>query len=376
MIHEIPCPKCGTPNPLGKILCENDSCGAELSMHLPTVSTTSAGASLPVFAPPPLAFAAGPSGVNPTGLPPVRPTLGTLTSPPVAAATALPLMPGLPPIPILPPLPNPFNPPPAAVTPIGSLPIGPNWQTPFVAPPHQTPSPAPPIASAPPLTTPGTIPCPKCGSPNPKAADVCSACRIPLSVTCPNPKCRKPVRLRKDLRICSSCARPMTIEEYHQLAGLLGGAAPNPRPPYVTPIGTSVPPVVSPITPPITLPPITSVSIKPCSAFLLILNEHDQEVGRFPLKEGVNLIGTTDSTSTPDVALNDLDRGVNISRKHATVWVDQRRLTLMDTGSMNHTFVDGICLVSHQPQNITEGSRLKFANLNARVVLASDPLGR
>lgn len=61
----------------------------------------------------------------------------------------------------------------------------------------------------------------------------------------------------------------------------------------------------------------------------------------------------------------------NVSRQHAVLWRDGRRLYLRDVGSTNGTFVNDRRLPDHTPHELQVGDVLRFAaNLSASVVAA------
>lgn len=83
------------------------------------------------------------------------------------------------------------------------------------------------------------------------------------------------------------------------------------------------------------------------------------------------VIGRSDSASTyiPDIDLSHYDakkRGV--SRRHAVLLNYNNVVHVMDLGSMNGTFINGMRLIPYEPQALRNGDKLSFADLNMMIL--------
>ena len=76
--------------------------------------------------------------------------------------------------------------------------------------------------------------------------------------------------------------------------------------------------------------------------FKLIVKEGRFKGFEFPLTEGENLIGRWDpeSGSLPDVDLEQFDEEAKVSRLHAKIIIDGKRVMLEDLSSQNGTYVN------------------------------------
>ncbi len=58
---------------------------------------------------------------------------------------------------------------------------------------------------------------------------------------------------------------------------------------------------------------------------------------------------------------------LGVSRKHAVLRVRSRRLEIVDLGSSNGTIVNGVRILSHEPQPLHDGDQLSIGKLTIRV---------
>ncbi|MGD8604856.1 MAG: FHA domain-containing protein, partial [Anaerolineales bacterium] len=79
-----------------------------------------------------------------------------------------------------------------------------------------------------------------------------------------------------------------------------------------------------------------------------------------PLKLGPNPIGRASSNAVTI-------RSGKISRWHAEIHLDAQGGTIMDLGSTNGTYLDGVRLVPKQHTPITDGAKIRFGDLGYRL---------
>ena len=86
-------------------------------------------------------------------------------------------------------------------------------------------------------------------------------------------------------------------------------------------------------------------------------------------------IGRTDYTvnARPDIDLSRL-KGLTqgVSRRHARLVRTGQKVLLEDLNSLNGTFVGGMKLVAHRPQDIQSGDEIQFGNVVLRIQFNQD----
>ena len=105
---------------------------------------------------------------------------------------------------------------------------------------------------------------------------------------------------------------------------------------------------------------------------LIVLDRQGNEIGRFSLKEGENVVGESSPGEKifPDIDLTALDPEKMISRRHAILRLENGKVTIMDNPSKpstNGTKVNGI-KVLQTPIEINERSEIAFANIHCRIL--------
>ncbi|MDW8077764.1 MAG: FHA domain-containing protein [Thermoguttaceae bacterium] len=113
-----------------------------------------------------------------------------------------------------------------------------------------------------------------------------------------------------------------------------------------------------------------AVQAVPSHSYVLVVYSKDgRELGRFPLREGVNQVGAQSPGEGifPDVDLSRVDNQHIISRRHAVVRVTRHQVTIADCGSTNGTYVDGK-RISTEEVAVNENSSISFANIHAKLV--------
>jgi hypothetical protein len=105
------------------------------------------------------------------------------------------------------------------------------------------------------------------------------------------------------------------------------------------------------------------------SMLVIFVHGFENQPLRVDVGERAMIIGRTDPNSgqKPDVDLAPYDaqeRGV--SRQHAILKREQQTLTLLDRGSVNHTFVNGEKLHPHEVRVIRDGDEIRFGRLPTR----------
>lgn len=90
------------------------------------------------------------------------------------------------------------------------------------------------------------------------------------------------------------------------------------------------------------------------------------ETRTWPLPWPLVEIGRTDPANgiDPQVDLTGLDEGLSVSRRHARIVRSPRGdWSVLDVGSANGTFVDGVELAAQEERPIGDGSRLRFGDV-------------
>jgi uncharacterized OB-fold protein len=179
--------------------------------------------------------------------------------------------------------------------------------------------------------------CPNCGITNDPDSKFCDSCGKPLASRCPS---------------CHGANRPGA--KFCQHCGQRLGEA-------MSPAGSAAISAAS-------LSPHDDHSAAATHYVLILLSSDGHELGRFHLREGVNLIGAKSPGEGvfPDVDLSDFDDQQVISRRHAVVRVAGGKVTIADCGSTNGTRVDGTKIGTAEV-GIDEKSRIMFANIHARL---------
>lgn len=94
--------------------------------------------------------------------------------------------------------------------------------------------------------------------------------------------------------------------------------------------------------------------------------------GLFPLVEGRNLIGRTDTEEgiCPEIDLDSFDAEAKVSRKHAIIEISGTEVSIQDLGSAHGTFInDGERLEPAKRYGLREGDSVKVGNI---VLLVED----
>ena len=94
----------------------------------------------------------------------------------------------------------------------------------------------------------------------------------------------------------------------------------------------------------------------------LVVNLSDQLVlGRYD----------TDTGDTPDIDLQAYGaQDLGVSRRHATILIEDDTLKVIDLGSANATFINGQKLIAHQARILRDGDELRLGRLVIRVNFA------
>lgn len=82
------------------------------------------------------------------------------------------------------------------------------------------------------------------------------------------------------------------------------------------------------------------------------------------------LMGRRDpiTNQAPDLNLDDYaGYRLGVSRRHATIELRDGKLTVMDIGSANGTFINNRRIPMRQPQPLLEGDRLRLGNIDMKV---------
>lgn len=91
------------------------------------------------------------------------------------------------------------------------------------------------------------------------------------------------------------------------------------------------------------------------------------EIGHTPL-----LIGRSDerdNTFLPDIDLHPFDaKDKGVSRQHASIQRAKQTLTLIDQGSINHTFINGERVYPNEVRVIRDGDEIRFGHLVAQFI--------
>jgi predicted component of type VI protein secretion system len=95
----------------------------------------------------------------------------------------------------------------------------------------------------------------------------------------------------------------------------------------------------------------------------ILVKREDGRIASFSLEEGENLIGRwdPDARAYPEIDLTEADPEMKVSRKHATLIVEDDHVILSDIGSRNGTYLkDGT--------KVEEGNRVKLGDQDEFIV--------
>lgn len=101
----------------------------------------------------------------------------------------------------------------------------------------------------------------------------------------------------------------------------------------------------------------------------LVVLDGNRDARMFPLAEVPELtIGRADPNHgiLPDIDLTAVDTQVSISRRHARLVREGRRLSLVEVRATNGTFVNGVRLLPDHPQALFGGEELRFGGVRMR----------
>ncbi|MBN1678817.1 MAG: FHA domain-containing protein [Anaerolineae bacterium] len=79
----------------------------------------------------------------------------------------------------------------------------------------------------------------------------------------------------------------------------------------------------------------------------------------------------TENDEIPDIDLEPYDaRDYGVSRRHASILVDDDAIKVMDLGSANSTHINGQKLIAHQARILRDGDELRLGRMVIRVNFA------
>jgi len=207
--------------------------------------------------------------------------------------------------------------------------------------------------------------CMKCGASLSPNAQFCDECGSPIGNYCGY--CGK--RNRDKAKFCGSCGKPLgqpknlcsgSSKEYSTAESTISsgdGLLPKAKPTPSFSHEATYSPAIMP---------------NPKKLQLIIFDRQGNELGRFSLKEGDNVVGESSPGEGifPDIDLTTLDPEKMISRRHAILRLEHGKVTLVDNPSKpstNGTKVNGI-KVLQTPIEINERSEITFANIHCRIL--------
>jgi len=125
------------------------------------------------------------------------------------------------------------------------------------------------------------------------------------------------------------------------------------------------PPVIShettPIPPPVP-PPAGDLSTRPLVSASIIIKDSNRAIP-VPYKPAV-YIGRADTSGYfPDIDLTDVDRDKVTSRKHGYISYLNGKYNLIDQGSMNGTYLNGVKLEKGKEYDLKNGDEIIFGKL-------------
>lgn len=102
---------------------------------------------------------------------------------------------------------------------------------------------------------------------------------------------------------------------------------------------------------------------------LKVLNDQEREIGRFPVRDGENIVGIPSDNAEPDIDLEAFDRDQVVSRRHALIRRQGDQFTIEQLGKTNPTHVNNAQLTVGQAQPLKINDRITFARrIHARIV--------
>ncbi len=160
--------------------------------------------------------------------------------------------------------------------------------------------------------TPGGMPCPSCGTPNPQESKYCYACGVLLSGG----------QMGKTSQL---------MDEEYEDASTFG----------------------------------------PLSTLMILAKGYEHNPLRLQIQNKTLVIGRAEDSGAGQVQI-DLSpygaRDMGVSRQHAMLQRSEKSITLVDRGSVNHTFINGERLHSNEVRVVRDGDEIRFGRLVTRFI--------
>lgn len=105
------------------------------------------------------------------------------------------------------------------------------------------------------------------------------------------------------------------------------------------------------------------------ATLLIYVQGYEAKPLRLQVGDGPLIIGRSDPNAAlePDIDLSPYGaKNMGVSRQHATLQRANLTLTLLDEGSVNHTFINGVKVHPHEVRVVRDGDEVRFGQLITR----------
>lgn len=109
----------------------------------------------------------------------------------------------------------------------------------------------------------------------------------------------------------------------------------------------------------------------PFSTLVILVKGHEQNPLRLQVQQRPLIIGRSEAPSAQGI---DIDlapygaRDMGVSRQHAELRRSEKSITMVDRGSVNHTFINGGRLHPNEVRVIRDGDEIRFGRLVTRFI--------